>query len=108
VYRAAVPGIALLDPVARPCISTAAVLYGGILDAVARDGYTVLHRRSVVPRRRRALVAAHGLTRVAAARLRARVRPAPPTGPAGTSLYRPLPAAAPSRAAAVRLAEEVS
>ncbi|MEV6177584.1 phytoene/squalene synthase family protein [Streptomyces sp. NPDC052015] len=111
VYRAAVPGIALLDPVARPCVRTAAVLYGGILDAVARDGYTALHRRSVVPRRRRALVAAHGLTRVAAARLRARVRPAPPTGPVGPtgpSLSRPLPAAAPSRAAAVRSAEEVS
>ncbi|WP_037851419.1 phytoene/squalene synthase family protein [Streptomyces sp. NRRL S-340] len=72
VYRAATPGIELLDPVARPCIRTAAVLYGGILDAVARDGYAVLHRRSVVQRRRRAVVAADGLARVAAARLRSR------------------------------------
>ncbi|MFF8288726.1 phytoene/squalene synthase family protein [Streptomyces sp. NPDC016309] len=72
VYREAAPGLDMLDPVSRPCIRTATVLYGGILDAVARDGYTVLHRRAVVPRRRRAVVAADGLARVVAARLRAR------------------------------------
>ncbi|WP_432169413.1 phytoene/squalene synthase family protein [Streptomyces sp. 1222.5] len=90
VYREALPGLAMLDPVSRPCIRTAFVLYSGILDAVARDGYTVLHRRAVVPRRRRAVVAADGLARVIAARLRARedarrthrsacAVPAPPT-----------------------------
>ncbi|WP_151772495.1 phytoene/squalene synthase family protein [Streptomyces abyssomicinicus] len=73
VYREAAPGIALLDPVARPCIRTAYVLYQGILDAVAACGYAVLHRRAVVPRRRRAAVAADGLARVAAARARARL-----------------------------------
>ncbi|MFG2356431.1 phytoene/squalene synthase family protein [Streptomyces sp. NPDC048521] len=72
VYRDAAPGLGMLDPVSRPCIRTAFVLYGGILDAVARDGYAVLHRRAVVPRRRRAVVAADGLARVVAARLRAR------------------------------------
>ncbi|WP_329131596.1 phytoene/squalene synthase family protein [Streptomyces sp. NBC_00670] len=72
VYRQAVPGLALLDPVARPCIRTACVLYGGILDAVAQDGHAVLHRRAVVPRRRRLAVAVDGLTRVTNARLRAR------------------------------------
>ncbi|CAL9356106.1 15-cis-phytoene synthase [Streptomyces sp. enrichment culture] len=72
VYREAAPGLGMLDPVSRPCIRTAFVLYGGILDAVARDGYAVVHRRAVVPRRRRAAVAADGLVRVAAARLRAR------------------------------------
>ncbi|GAA3491434.1 MULTISPECIES: phytoene/squalene synthase family protein [Streptomyces] len=71
VYREAAPGIAQLDPVARPCIRTAFVLYGAILDAVADDGYRVLHRRAVVPRRRRAVVAVDGLVRVAAARARA-------------------------------------
>jgi phytoene synthase len=79
----------MLEPVSRPCIRTAFVLYGGILDAVAEDGYAVLHRRSVVPRRRRAVVAADGLARVAAARLRARQDaarrpdgvPLPGTGP---------------------------
>lgn len=72
VYRQAAPGLAMLDPVARPCIRTAYVLYGSILDAIAADGYSVLHRRAVVSRRRRAVVAADGLTRVAAARLAAR------------------------------------
>jgi phytoene synthase len=68
VYREATPGLAMLDPVSRPCIRTAFVLYGGILDAVARDGHAVLHRRAVVPRRRRAAVAVDGLVRLAAAR----------------------------------------
>src|SRR5690606_24826160 len=72
VYREAAPGLAMLEPVSRPCIRTAFVLYGGILDAVAEDGYAVLHRRAAVSRRRRAVVAADGLTRVAAARLRDR------------------------------------
>ncbi|MPY62020.1 phytoene/squalene synthase family protein [Streptomyces spongiae] len=72
VYRQAAPGLAMLDPVARPCIRTAYVLYGSILDAIADDGYAVVHRRAVVPRRRRAAVAADGLTRLAAARLAAR------------------------------------
>ncbi|EGG43469.1 MULTISPECIES: phytoene/squalene synthase family protein [Streptomyces] len=72
VYRQAVPGLALLDPVARPCIRTACVLYGGILDAVAEDGHSVLHRRAVVPRRRRLAVAVDGLARVTGARLHAR------------------------------------
>ncbi|MEU2779123.1 phytoene/squalene synthase family protein [Streptomyces sp. NPDC007162] len=78
-YRRAAPGVPMLDPVARPCIRTAFVLYGGILDAVAADGWAVLTRRAVVPRRRRALVAADGLLRVAAARLAARREPAAPT-----------------------------
>lgn len=74
VYRYAAPGIRMLDPVSRPCIRAAFVLYGGILDAVADDGYAVLHRRAVVPRRRRAAVAVDGLVRVAAARTRAAAR----------------------------------
>ncbi|MFF9131138.1 MULTISPECIES: phytoene/squalene synthase family protein [unclassified Streptomyces] len=94
VYREAAPGIGMLDPVSRPCIRTAFVLYGGILDAVARDGYAVLHRRAVVPRRQRAVVAADGLTRVALARLRARGRPPSPPAPARVSL----PAVVPVRA----------
>ncbi|PZG77150.1 hypothetical protein C1I97_37115, partial [Streptomyces sp. NTH33] len=47
-YRRAAPGVPMLDPVARPCIRTAFVLYGGILDAVAADGWAVLHRRAAV------------------------------------------------------------
>ncbi|CAM5718902.1 MULTISPECIES: phytoene/squalene synthase family protein [Streptomyces] len=71
VYREALPGLGMLDPVSRPCIRTAFVLYGGILDAVAGDGYPVLHRRAVVPHRRRVAVAADGLVRAVGARLRA-------------------------------------
>ncbi|MFC7894401.1 phytoene/squalene synthase family protein [Streptomyces sp. NPDC057381] len=78
VYREAAPGLAMLDPVARPCIRTAYVLYRDILDAVARSGYAVLHRRAVVSRRRRAAVAADGLARVAAARLGAAAHRTPP------------------------------
>jgi phytoene synthase len=62
----------MLDPVSRPCIRTAYVLYGGILDAVADEGYAVVHRRAVVPRRRRAAVALDGIARVMAARVAAR------------------------------------
>ncbi|MFF9202035.1 phytoene/squalene synthase family protein [Streptomyces sp. NPDC014986] len=72
VYRLAEPGIALLDPLTRPCVRTAFVLYGGILDTIAEQGYTVLHRRAVVPLRRRAATAAAGAVRIAAARRRAR------------------------------------
>lgn len=75
-YRRAAPGVSMLDPLARPCIRTALVLYSGILDAVAADDWA-LHRRAVVPRRRRAAVAADGLLRVTAARLDARRGPAP-------------------------------
>ncbi|MDT9685233.1 phytoene/squalene synthase family protein [Streptomyces sp. TRM76323] len=82
VYREAEPGIALLDPRARPCIRTARILYGGILDAIAADDYAVLHRRSVVPRRRRAATAAVGLAHVLGARVRARTAPPSPVAPA--------------------------
>ncbi|MGW4234210.1 phytoene/squalene synthase family protein [Streptomyces sp. NPDC004980] len=71
VYRTAEPGIAMLDPRVRPCIRTAFILYGGILDAIADQGYTVLHRRAVVSRGRRAVTAAAGVVHVAGARWRA-------------------------------------
>ncbi|WP_329129696.1 phytoene/squalene synthase family protein [Streptomyces sp. NBC_01476] len=81
-YHRALPGIPMLDPVARPCVRTACVLYGGIVTAVADDGYAALHRRSAVPRRVRASVALDGLVRVGAARLRA-ARAAEPPGTGG-------------------------
>ncbi|MFD7991503.1 phytoene/squalene synthase family protein [Streptomyces mexicanus] len=99
VYRQAAPGLGMLHPRSRPCIRTAFVLYGGILDAVRRDGYAVLHRRAAVPRRHRAVVAADGLTRVAFARLRARgagyptlsVAPSPRPAAAPAAPTRPVP-----------------
>lgn len=72
VYNEAAPGLAMLDPVSRPCIRTAFVLYGAILDAVRDDGYSVLHRRAAVSGRRRAAVAVDGLVRLSLARVRNR------------------------------------
>lgn len=92
-YLRAAPGLPMLDPVARPCIRTAFVLYGGILDAVAADGWAVLRRRAAVPRRRRALVAADGLLRLAAARLAARRGTVAPALPARYPSARPEEAA---------------
>ncbi|SEE40863.1 phytoene synthase [Streptomyces sp. 2131.1] len=85
VYRTAEPGIAMLDPRVRPCIRAAYTLYAGILDVIAEQDYRVLHRRAVVPRRRRAATAALGVLRVAGARWRAR------TPNAGTGLERKEP-----------------
>ncbi|MEV6162107.1 phytoene/squalene synthase family protein [Streptomyces sp. NPDC052052] len=87
VYREAEPGIAMLEPRARPCIRAAFTLYGGILDAIAADGYAVLHRRAVVPVRRRMAVALAGFAGAAGARLRS----APPRSatPVGAEAKRP-------------------
>ncbi|WP_310716973.1 phytoene/squalene synthase family protein [Streptomyces lydicus] len=82
VYRAAEPGLAMLEPVSRPCMRTAFVLYGAILDAVRDQGYAVLHRRAVVSRRRRAATALGGLARAVAARRTAR----PPVAAGGRTL----------------------
>lgn len=99
VYREAQPGLAMLDPLSRPCIRTAYVLYGRILDAVGRDGYAVLHRRAVVPRRTRAAVAMGALAQVTATRLRrSRRSPCPPG---------PVPAASPAADPARPVSEEV-
>ncbi|SFS81983.1 phytoene/squalene synthase family protein [Saccharopolyspora flava] len=57
-YRTAEPGIALLAPDSRPCVRTAAVLYGEILDHVVGSGYDVFARRVAVPVSRRLAVAA--------------------------------------------------
>nr|AAG28701.1 CrtB [Streptomyces griseus subsp. griseus NBRC 13350] len=75
VYRAALPGIAMLAPVSRPCIRTAFVLYSGILDAIEADGYALLHRPAVVPRRRPAAVPLDDLVPAVAVRTLCR-RPA--------------------------------
>jgi phytoene synthase len=52
-YAAAIPGIAMLAWRSRLCIRAAFVLYGGILDEIARAGYDVMAGRAVVPGRRR-------------------------------------------------------
>jgi 15-cis-phytoene synthase len=75
VYRRAAPGIALLDPVSRPCVHTACTLYGGILDRIEEADYDVLNRRVSVPARRRLTVALPALVGSHTARRRAATRP---------------------------------
>jgi phytoene synthase len=68
LYAVAASGVALVEPVRRPCLQTAISLYAGILDEVERADYQVLTRRVSVPRRRRLAVAVPALVRAAAAR----------------------------------------
>ncbi|GAB3460234.1 phytoene/squalene synthase family protein [Streptomonospora sediminis] len=72
IYRRAEPGCALLDPVSRPCIRTALVLYRGILDEIEAADFDVWTRRHRVPNSRRLRVALPALARSLAARMRAR------------------------------------
>ncbi|MGW0811716.1 phytoene/squalene synthase family protein [Streptomyces viridiviolaceus] len=88
VYRAAEPGIGMLDPRVRPCIRTAFTLYGGILDAIADQDYTVLHHRAVVSRGRRAAAAAAGAAHVIGARCRARIMGPAPSGGGAASQWK--------------------
>jgi phytoene synthase len=68
LFRAAEPGIRLLDPTSRDCVRTAFTLYGGILDAVERADYRVLDRRVAVGPVTRASVALPGLARAVRSR----------------------------------------
>ncbi|MFD0774533.1 phytoene/squalene synthase family protein [Streptomonospora algeriensis] len=72
VYRCAEPGCAMLDPVARPCIRTALLLYRGILDEIEAADFDVWTRRHRVPDSRRLRIALPQLGRVLAARALAR------------------------------------
>lgn len=74
VYRKAEPGIDMLDPVVRPAMRTAFVLYREILREVEDNGYRVLHRRARVSQRRRLAVAAPRLAETGLLTLRTRVR----------------------------------
>lgn len=70
IYRAAAPGIALLDPAARSCVRAAFVLYSDILTEIERSGFAVLNQRVVVPRRRRAAIAGPAMFRTMISRAR--------------------------------------
>jgi 15-cis-phytoene synthase len=76
VYRRADRGIAMLHPVSRPCVRTARVLYGGILDEIVAADYDVLRRRVAVGNGRRAAVALPHLARAVGTRWRRRLDPA--------------------------------
>ncbi|MGW5718460.1 phytoene/squalene synthase family protein [Amycolatopsis sp. NPDC003865] len=70
VYAEARPGIAMLHPASRPCVRTAYVLYGGILDRIEDLGYNVFAGRARVPRHRRLAAACDALVRAQWARRR--------------------------------------
>ncbi|WP_103349311.1 phytoene/squalene synthase family protein [Amycolatopsis sp. CA-128772] len=74
VYAEARPGIAMLHPVSRPCVATAATLYGRILDRLEDAGHDVFAGRAAVSRGRRLLVACGAVARTQWARAR---HPAP-------------------------------
>jgi 15-cis-phytoene synthase len=63
VYRRAEPGLAMLEPVSRACVTCAFTLYRGILDEIEAAEYHVLHRRVTVASHRRLAVALPGLAR---------------------------------------------
>jgi phytoene synthase len=71
-YRAAEPGIALLDAPSDVCIRAAYRLYQGILDEIVAADFDVFTRRAVVPRHRQIAVAVSCL----AATARPAARPA--------------------------------
>jgi phytoene synthase len=60
-YRAAAPGIPLLNPGSQACMRSAFHLYGGILDEVTAADFDVFTRRATVSNRRRAAVAVRSL-----------------------------------------------
>ncbi|MEV4151242.1 phytoene/squalene synthase family protein [Amycolatopsis sp. NPDC049691] len=70
VYAEARPGIAMLHPASRPCVRTAYVLYGGILDRIEAVDYNVFGGRARVPRHRRLAAAGDALVRAQWARRR--------------------------------------
>ena len=77
VYAEARPGIAMLHPVSRPCVATAAALYGRILDRIESADHDVFAGRATVSKGRRLAVACGALARAQWARRR-HPAPAPP------------------------------
>lgn len=72
LYRRARPGLAMLEPRARPGMVAAFELYSAILGEIETSGFRVLDRRAVVPRRRRLALVAPRLLDSAVAAVRGR------------------------------------
>jgi phytoene synthase len=86
LYAKAFPGIELVHPSSRDCLTTAWTLYSEILDEIERVDYDVFSGRVQVGLGRRARVGVTGLRRaVAARRGAARTAIAPPTPTATAS-----------------------
>jgi phytoene synthase len=71
VYRRARPGIAMLDPVSRPCVATAYTLYARILDRIEDQGHNVFGPRAKVGTPQRLVLAGGAATRALWARVSA-------------------------------------
>jgi phytoene synthase len=84
VYAYAKTGIAMLDPVSRPCVATAFTLYGEILDRIEDRGFAVFADRARVGPLRRVQVAAPALAQALWARRRGPMRPSGFAVPGGT------------------------
>ncbi len=70
VYAFAQAGVAMLAPVARPCVATALTLYARILDEIEDSDFAVFARRARVGQLRRVRVAGPALARAYWARRR--------------------------------------
>ncbi|MDX1888894.1 phytoene/squalene synthase family protein [Mycolicibacterium sp. 050158] len=70
VYAQAWPGIELLEPISRPCVTAALTLYSEILDRIEDVDFEIFGRRASVGRVRRLTVAGTGLAKAWAARMR--------------------------------------
>lgn len=68
IYRFARAGIAMLEPVSRPCVATAYTLYAQILDRIEDLDFDVFTNRAVVGNWRRIRVGTGGLIRAVWAR----------------------------------------
>ncbi len=98
VYGHAALGVPMLHPVSRPCVGTALVLYRAILDEIEKADYAIIHRRTVVPRGRRARAVLPALARIVALRTRHALHaplPAPPPWSGAPALQAPSAAPAP-------------
>jgi len=85
VYAYAKTGIAMLDPVSRPCVATAFALYGEILDRIEDRGFAVFAERARVGPLRRIQVAGPALVQALWARRRGPARPSAVPVPEGAS-----------------------
>lgn len=72
VYARARPGIAMLAPISRPCVEAALNLYSKILARIEALDFAIFTRRATVGTPRRVAVAATGLGKAWAARVRDR------------------------------------
>ncbi|MGV9663817.1 phytoene/squalene synthase family protein [Nocardia niigatensis] len=77
IYAYARRGTELLAPRSRPCVETAAVLYGEILDRIEASDFEVFGRRARVGTGRRILVGTAGFVRAWQARRTAGPHPVP-------------------------------